>query len=428
MILKIFLIFFVYLCLPLDLASQKFYRTGADTNIVTTPEFGILLAGGRNDNNNGMRWLTQKANGGDVVVLRANDSDGYNDYIYSQLGATVNSVTTIVITSSAQAGSEEVCKAVRDAEMVFIAGGNQWNYYNHWKGTCLQKALNDHVNIKSAPIGGTSAGLAVLGEVVYTAQNNTVFSSEALSNPFHSRVTLAKDFLSIPFMENVITDSHYDDRDRNGRHVVFLARIIKDWGLSAMGIGVNEYTAVGVESNGIAKVFGSPSHPDYAYFIRGNSDPEICEPGIPLTWNNQGNALSVYRIKGNQQGNGAFNLNNWEDVEGGEWFRWYVESGNLYKVTSTGFNPGYIDTGIKNDIFLFPNPARNFIILEKLKGNVSGVIRVYDLKGQLTIEVNLTEGDLLLNNNLDISHLESGLYFIRIYSENVIHSGRFIKL
>jgi cyanophycinase-like exopeptidase len=427
MTFKISLLFCVYLCLPVALVSQTFYRTGADTNIVTTPDFGILLAGGRGDNNNGMRWLAQKANGGDVVVLRADQSNGYNNYIYSQLGVTVNSVTTIVITSSAQAGSEKVCKAVRDAEMIFIAGGNQWNYYNHWKGTCLQEALNDHVNIKSAPIGGTSAGLAVLGEVVYTAQNNTVFSSEALSNPFHSGVTLSKDFLSIPFLESVVTDSHYDDRDRNGRHVVFLARIIKDWGLPAKGIGVNEYTAVGVESSGIAKVFGSPSHPDYAYFIRGNSIPEVCEPGIPLTWNNHGNALSVYRIKGNQQGNGVFNLNNWEEAEGGEWFRWYVESGGLFREITTGFEPDYSEIRIRNNISVFPNPAKNFVILENVPNVTRWAFRVYDMKGQLAMEKYNAEGDLLINNSLDVSLLKPGLYIIKIYSGNGVDSGRFIK-
>ncbi|MBW6479190.1 MAG: choice-of-anchor J domain-containing protein [Bacteroidales bacterium] len=314
--------------------SQTFYRTGSDDDIETEPTFGILLAGGATDNNDGMAWLANLTNGGDVVVLRASGSDGYNNYIYSGLGVQVNSVTSIVIQSQAQADNPDVCEAVANAEMVFIAGGNQWNYYSHWKGTCLQEALIAHVNVKSAPIGGTSAGLAVLGEVVFTAENGSVWSNEALGNPYHFRVTLANDFLEIPFLENLITDSHYDDiygdgNNRHGRHFAFMSRMIADWDMDARGIGVDEYTAVGVDENGLARVFGHPSYDDYAYFLKANHDPEVCENGQPLTWYHEKKAVSVYKLKGDFTGSGTFDLTTWNDGEGGDWFYWYAQNGNL---------------------------------------------------------------------------------------------------
>ena len=323
------LVFFV-----LSTFSQTFYRTGSDEDIETEPTFGILLAGGASDNNDGMAWLAERANGGDVVVLRASGGDDYNNYIYSGLGVQVNSVTTILIQNLEQANNPEVCEAIENAELVFIAGGNQWNYYSHWKGTCLQNALHAHVNEKSAPIGGTSAGLAVLGEVVFTAQNGSVWSSEAMGDPYHFRVTLSDEFLEIPFLENLVTDSHYDyiyndGNNRHGRHFAFLARMVTDWDMNAKGIGVDEFTAVAVDENGTARVFGNPSFDDYAYFLKANHEPEVCENGQPLTWYQNKKAVSVYKLKGDVSASGTFDLTTWQDGEGGDWFYWYAQNGNL---------------------------------------------------------------------------------------------------
>lgn len=336
------LMFSVFVFSPLMGFSQTFFYTGSTTDVQTSPEAGILLAGGNTDNDDAMRWFLQRADGGDIVVLRASGSDGYNNYLYASLNVPVNSVTTIVISSRTQANNQSVYDAIIKAEALFIAGGNQWDYVNYWKNTLVHNAIQYLIDEKGVTVGGTSAGLAILGEVVYTAQNNTAWSSEALNNPFHFRVTLDNDFLQIPFLEEVVTDSHYnrvqgDDMDRKGRHVAFLARMVADWGMDAKGIGVNEYTAVGVDENGLARVFGNPSYDDFAYFLKVNGGaPEVCESGTPLTWNHGGQALSVYKILGNPQGNNTFDLNDWQTASGGEWQSWYVVNGQLFEAEAGG--------------------------------------------------------------------------------------------
>ncbi len=315
--------------------AQEFYHTGSDDPVNTSPLPGILLAGGQSDNNDAMTWFLERADGGDIVVIRASGSDGYNNYLYSGLGVPVNSVTSIVISSEAQANNQDVYDTMLNAEALFIAGGNQWNYVNYWKNTLVQDAINYLVNEKNITIGGTSAGLAVLGEVVYSAENGTVWSTEALENPYHFRVTLEKDFLNIPFLEQLVTDSHYnrvhdDGYDRKGRHVAFMARMATNWEMEARGIGVNEYTAVAVDENGMGRVFGDPNYDDYAYFISaGNRQPEVCEDGSPLTWNHDQEALEVYRILGDSDGSNTFDLASWEEGGGGVWETWYVEEGVL---------------------------------------------------------------------------------------------------
>ena len=402
--------------------SQQFFHTGSTEDVETEPVFGILLAGGASDNDDGMKWLAQRANGGDVVVLRASGSDGYNNYIYNQLGVEVNSVTSIVIIGSSQANNPDVCEAVDNAEMVFIAGGNQWHYYNEWKGTCLQEALNRHVNEKNAPIGGTSAGLAVLGEIVYTAENGTVTADQALANPYHNRVTLERDFLQVPFMQDIVTDSHYDERDRQGRHTVFLARMVKDWQLDAKGIGVDEYTAVGVDENGIARVFGETAYDDNAYFLRANSMPEVCEQGEPLTWYNDQTAVMVYKIKGDPEGTITFDLNNWEEGEGGEWWAWYTENGEFYQIPAATVST--VESENSHNIRLYPNPASQHLWVETLSHDPLKSYRIFDTAGRkLAHEKTANTGRI----QIDLTTLHPGTYLFLMEFENNRKLYKFVK-
>ena len=75
--------FFLFLFFPVVLFSQGYtsYFTWNTTNITTTTNFGVCLMGGATENDNAMKWLLQKANGGDVVVLRSTGSNGYNNYL-----------------------------------------------------------------------------------------------------------------------------------------------------------------------------------------------------------------------------------------------------------------------------------------------------------------------------------------------------------
>ena len=52
-------------------------------------------------------------------------------------------------------------------------------------------------------------GLHVLGEFVYTGETGGVYSDEALADPYNRYMTFAFDFISLPFMKDVITDSHF---------------------------------------------------------------------------------------------------------------------------------------------------------------------------------------------------------------------------
>jgi cyanophycinase len=300
--------------------SYKYFRLGNKEDVQTKPVAGVAMMGGGKDLDEAFRWLCNRGNGGDFLILRARGDDDYNSYVNGLCKA--NSVATLIISSREAAEEPAVGEIIRKAEVVFIAGGDQANYIRWWKGTGVERALNDDI-AAGKPMGGTSAGLAVEGEFVYGAlgdkpDDKDLASGEVLSDPYYGRVTLVRDFLKIPQLENLITDSHFAKRDRMGRTLGFLARVMKDgWSQSPGEVAIDEKSAVLVEVDGKATVVGSGKG---AYFLRPTHGPEVCEKDMPLTFR----GISVYRVAAG----GHFNLNSWTG-DGGAAYSLSVEHGTI---------------------------------------------------------------------------------------------------
>jgi cyanophycinase len=300
--------------------TYKYIRIGNKEDVKTRPVAGIAMMGGGRDLGDAFRWLCQKGNGGDFLILRARGDDAYNSYVNGLCKA--NSVATLIVPDRQAAEDPKVAQTIRQAEVVFIAGGDQANYIRNWKGTPVEDAINDDVAV-GKPIGGTSAGLAVLGQFVYGAlgdkpDDKDLASSDVLPNPYFDRVTLERDFLKIPLLENMITDSHFVTRDRMGRTLGFLARIVKDgWSATPSEVAIDERSAVLVESDGRATVLGTGKG---AYFLRPTQKPEVCEKGLPLTVRR----VSVYRVPTG----GHFDLKLWQG-DGGTVYSLSVVHGKI---------------------------------------------------------------------------------------------------
>ena len=329
--------------------SQNYtsYFTGNSTDLEVASNGGICLMGGSTEDDNGMRWFLERANGGDVLVIRTSGSDGYNDYLFNQLGVSVNSVETIVFNNPSAANEFYIHQKINKAEAIWIAGGDQWNYISYWRDTPIDSLINNGIQNRNMAIGGTSAGMAILGGFYFSAENGTVTSATALSNPFDGDVTVDHTpFINLPILGDVVTDTHYDDPNRKGRHVVFMSRMLNDHGVVAKGIACDEYTAVCIDENGMAYVYGEhPDYDDYAYFLQVNCEypfnvPETIQANEPLTWNMNGEALKVYFAPGTTDGSVQFDLNNWKEATGGSWQHWYVTNGTLIEHNGTQIDCG----------------------------------------------------------------------------------------
>lgn len=331
----------LHLACPAWAQTYTSWIVGNSTDATTAHQAGLLLAGGGTDNDDAMRWFLQKAQGGDVVVIRASGSNGYNNYLFTELGITVHSVETLLIPSKSAAMESYVATQIRNAEALFIAGGDQYQYYQYWKDTPVEDAINHLLQTKKAVVGGTSAGMMILGGVYYTPQNNGITTNEALQNPYHANMNILgkDDFLTAPFLKNAVLDTHFDQRTRGGRQVTFMARAETDWELNARGIACNEHTAVVVDEAGKASVFGTATN-DIAYFFQTDgefpaSKPENCISGQPLQWQRAGKAVKVYKITGNATATRYFDLADWRTGSGGSWENWTVQNNVLSKTPTT---------------------------------------------------------------------------------------------
>jgi cyanophycinase len=270
--------------------------------------------------------MCERTGGGDFLVLRASGDDSYNAYIQGL--CHVNSVATLVLPDRAAADDPFAAEAIRNAEAIFIAGGDQANYINFWAETPVQQALNEAI-ARNIPIGGTSAGLAVQGEFVYSAQGDTsdgpdLSSAETLSNPFHPRVTIVHQFLNSPLLKAVITDTHFSARDRMGRTLVFMARILQDgMARQVRAIAIDERTAVLLALDGMATVVGAGS----AYFLQATQNPETCKANRALSFR----GVTVRSLRADER----FNLPQWSSGAGHS-YTLSVESGTIHSTLADG--------------------------------------------------------------------------------------------
>jgi cyanophycinase len=300
-------------CLTVVFASaaftqrSRYFRVGNAGDAQARTRGGIALMGGGPDLDEAFKWMCTQSGGGDFLVLRARGDEAYNRYIQDL--CQINSVATLIIPDREAAREPRIAVIIRQAEAVFIAGGDQANYVNGWSGTPVEEAINDAIR-RGVPVGGTSAGLAVLGEFAYSAQNDgpndpNLTSARSLANPYDRQVTIVRGFLTSPLMKGVITDSHLTARDRLGRLLVFMARIMQDQGIDEVkAMGVDERTAVLVDSSGQAEVVGAGS----AYFLRATHKPEVCRPGASLTFD----GIEMRHLRAGEQ----FNLASWSGSGG----------------------------------------------------------------------------------------------------------------
>jgi cyanophycinase-like exopeptidase len=324
-----------------------YYRYGnqSDPTTLPTPVPGLALEGGGTDIDLLYQWMAARADGvdatvsnnnlvlpsnatpqaGNFLVLGTLKDSAYDSYIYGlaqSVGIPLNSVATLDVPSTEAANDPFVAQTIAKASAIFIMGGDQSTYVNDWQNTPVQAAL-DQAAAGGVPIGGTSAGVNVLGQYIYSAENTKgAVSSDVLANPYSSEISLDKNFLSVPslspppqpiqaraalpYLENTIIDPHFYERDRMGRTITFLARLVEDpqWSPPSlpggptplpgtMAIAIDQSTALLIDTAGAtagdATVIGNSST-NHLYFVTTTDTAPTLQAGTtntlaaPLTW------------------------------------------------------------------------------------------------------------------------------------------------
>jgi cyanophycinase len=267
--------------------------TPQDT-LLTIPEGpGIILMGGGTEVDAVFR---DKAfplmPAGNIVVLRTNNSDGYNSYLFDEITTGPNkpsSVETLVVDTRAKADTEYVAWALSAAEMIWFAGGDQSTYTSNWRNTRVQSELQAAYD-RGAIIGGTSAGMAIMGELIYDpGTQSSLTTANIATDAYHPRLILSQRLLQSPWMNGVITDTHFRNRDRLGRLLGMMAYAREEarLGENILGVAASEASCIYVDANGLGTTFLGPTGDAvYIFEEQQTTTRDQVNSGAPLVYSN----------------------------------------------------------------------------------------------------------------------------------------------
>lgn len=318
--------------------ALQLYVTGDPNDVAPPTTEALCLAGGGSDDDwaGGWRFMLDRSGGGDVVVIRSDGRrGGYEPFIYNDDGhhgfPPVNSVTTVVIENRSDAHRTEAIEIVRRAELIFFAGGDQWNYIRWIAHTPLAAEVQRALDERAIPVGGTSAGMAVLGGIDYTGRypspdprKDLVDADDVMRDPTGRFVDLRRGFLEPRRLRNVLTDTHFSERDRQGRLVGFMARATWNWPdvlpIGVKAIAADEGSAACIDEHGFARAYGVGR----VFFLEGRRDIERLREGKSLHWWAQRRAVKAFVMPAGENGTGLFDLDRWAGLGGSE-ERWWVD-------------------------------------------------------------------------------------------------------
>ena len=303
-------------------AGYQHYLIGNPADVVRPTTGLIVLQGGGDDVDENYVRMGARGGGGDFVVLRASGEDDYNDYIYELCHC--DSVETIVFHGREAASDPYVIRTIRNAEAIFIAGGDQSRYVRFWKGTPVEDAIN-FVAAKPAPDRRHERGHGDPGRVfLFRDGRGEPDQQSGARRPVRTRPD-ARARLSGPAGAARRADrpapvgARPDWPHRHPARAAAARRLAAE----ARGIAADRETALHIDPrDGSVEVFATADHPTpYVYFLRTARPPERCEPGQPLTIHD----VAVYRLAPG----GRFDLASWSG-RGGIAYTLSAEDGRLH--------------------------------------------------------------------------------------------------
>lgn len=184
-----------------------------------------------------------------IIIPNAGSEPKLNSEIeqktFNQLGANAD----YILFTRETADDEANLKKMDWANAVFFTGGDQSDLTRDMLGTKLLQKVFDIYN-NGGTVGGTSAGAAVMSEVMITG--NELLHNDSTG----SFITIEKNNIETKqgfgFLKTVIIDQHFLKRKRHNRTI---AALIEHPNL--LGVAIDESTSIIVYPDETFEVFGS---------------------------------------------------------------------------------------------------------------------------------------------------------------------------
>jgi cyanophycinase len=179
-----------------------------------------------------------------VVVPTASEEPSERARDYHELFATFNpeAIHVVHIGERPDAGSAELAKIVGEATLFMFGGGDQLRLSSLIGGTPLHKALLERYQSGGCVIAGTSAGAAVIPEVM-------IFQSNRFRMYQKGGIEMTK---GLGLIQDTIFDTHFIHRSRISRLVHAIST-----NPALLGLGIAENTGLLIEDETRARVIGA---------------------------------------------------------------------------------------------------------------------------------------------------------------------------
>ncbi|MBK7379078.1 MAG: cyanophycinase [Ignavibacteriales bacterium] len=184
-----------------------------------------------------------------IIIPNAGSEPKLNSEIEQKTFTSLGAKADYILFTRETADDEANLKKIEWANAVFFTGGDQSDLTRDMLGTKLLEKVFDIYN-NGGTVGGTSAGAAVMSEVMITG-NELINKDSSVSF-----VTIEKGNVEVKrgfgFLTNVIIDQHFLKRKRHNRTI---SALIEHQNL--FGIAIDESTSIIVNPDDTFEVFGN---------------------------------------------------------------------------------------------------------------------------------------------------------------------------
>jgi cyanophycinase len=223
-------------------------RARADERGATRAPSGVLFVIGgaedREDTKVILSHFAERIGSGKLVISTL--ASGYADEVWEIYHTLFSSMGVKRVNHLCMDHRDETSKDPRldmlaDAKAIFFTGGDQLKITTQLGGTTLLERIEE-IYRRGGIVGGTSAGATALGEMML------------VGSP-HEGICKLSDIQMTPglgLVKNMIIDQHFSERGRIRRLLGSVAQNPR-----MLGIGIDEDTAIVVESDGVFHALGS---------------------------------------------------------------------------------------------------------------------------------------------------------------------------
>ena len=176
-----------------------------------------------------------------VIIPTASERpEAGSEYVDELVALGATRVRSVEIRKPEDASKGELVEAIRAASGIFFTGGDQSRITAAFLGSPAEAALHE-ARARGAVVGGSSAGLACMSEVMITGNGD--FTKLTAANVETVR--------GLGFVTEAIVDQHFVARQRENR---LISVVLENPEL--LGIGVDERTSIWITPERELEVFG----------------------------------------------------------------------------------------------------------------------------------------------------------------------------